>query len=193
MAATLLVFMAGCGSVKPTGKAADTAAVNQNQEMGLPTWCDASTFTTKENSDGGYWKGPVGEAGVYAPGLARYADIRSSTNAAELDGKAKLANYVKAEITDVADEIRKSSGGTAAVEDFDTFRLNVASVQISGIRRVDRFVLQEDATKDGETYKKGTVFVLMFVPESEIDKAIPDTEFGREVKNAYFSKIGLVQ
>ena len=97
LAAVVIVALANCAT-KPTGDARDTASYKQNEELGLPAWC-GNQFKSGYNKNGFYWKGPVDEKGFFASGQAKYADVNTSTTAADLEGKAQIAFYVKQEIT----------------------------------------------------------------------------------------------
>lgn len=98
--AMVLGIFAGCAS-KPTGDARDTSAYQQNLKMNLPAWADVQ-FKSGWNKGGYYWKGPVDEAGFFASGKAKYSDVSTSTSAADLDGKAQIAFFVKQELNAIA-------------------------------------------------------------------------------------------
>lgn len=172
--AMVLGIFAGCAS-KPTGDARDTSAYQQNLKMNLPAWADIQ-FKSGWNKGGYYWKGPVDEAGFFASGKAKYSDVSTSTSAADLDGKAQIAFFVKQELNAIAknesDAANSDSKTQTAYKDFQS---SVAQVKISGIIRVDRFIAED-----------GTVYVLMFVPSDEIKRAMPsDSEFSQKVMDIY--------
>ena len=177
-AVMMAVFFAGCGSTKATGDARDTAAYQQNQELGLPAWCRQS-FKSGRNKNGYYWKGPVDEAGYYTAGEAKYADVKTSTNAAELDGKSKIAFHIKEEINAIAEQEANASGTSESQQEYKSFQSSVAQVKISGIERVDTFIAPD-----------GTVHVLMFVPDVEIKKATDsNSEFAKRVMEKYIESL----
>jgi len=175
--ATLLaVTMVSCGSTtKPTGDARDTAAYQQNETLGLPAWA-GQQFKSRFNKNGYYWKGPIDEAGFFASGEAKYADVKSSTSAADLDGKAQIAFYIKQEVNAIAQQESQAAGADGeADQQLKDFQSAVASVKISGILRADRFVAED-----------GKVYVLMFVPDSEIKKSLPaNSPFAKKVVEKY--------
>ncbi|BDC96165.1 hypothetical protein [Treponema saccharophilum] len=172
--AVLLGTFAGCAT-KPTGDARDTAAFKQNEEMGLPSWV-GQQFKSRYNKNGYYWRGPVDEEGYFASGEAKYADVKSSTTAADLDGKAQIAFYIKQEVNAIAQQESVAAGADGeSSQELKDFQSAVASVKIAGIIRADRFIGDD-----------GTVYVLMFVPDSEIKKALPaNSEFARRVVEKY--------
>lgn len=179
IAVMMAVFLAGCGSTKATGDARDTAAYQQNAEAGRPAWA-GTQFKSGRNKNGYYWKGPIDEAGYYASGQARYADVKSSTTAADLDGKAQIAFFIKQEVNAIA-QTESAAAGTdgEAQRELKDFQSAVASVKISGIERADRFIADD-----------GTVYVLMFVPDSEIKKALPaNSEFAQKVVEKYLGSL----
>ena len=170
--------LAGCAS-KPTGDVRDTSAFKQNKDMGLPAWAGMQ-FKSGWNKNGYYWKGPVDESGYYASGEAKYSDLKTSTNAADLDGKAQIAFYIKQEINALAQQEANASGSSSTKSEFEEFQTAVASVKIGGIVRVDRFIADD-----------GKVYVLMFVPEAEIKKAMPsDSDFAKGVIEKYLKTLG---
>lgn len=172
------ILLASCGSTKATGDARDTAAYQQNQELGLPSWCRTS-FKSGRNKNGYYWKGPIDEAGYYTAGEAKYGDVKTSTSAAELDGKAKIAFHIKEEINAIAQAEAEAAGSSEAQREYKEFQSAVAQVKISGIERVDTFIAPE-----------GTVHVLMFVPDSEIKKATDaGSEFSKRVMEKYIESL----
>jgi|GEM_PF-5875114 len=177
LAIMVAMLMVGCAT-KPTGDVRDTSAFKQNEEMGRPAWAGMQ-FKSGWNKNGYYWKGPVDESGFFASGEAKYSDVKTSTSAAEVDGKAKIAFYIKQEINAIAQDEYTSSGSSSDSE-HKTFQSAVASVKIGGIINVDRFIADD-----------GTVFVLMFVPEAEIKKALPsDSEFAKRVIAKYIASLG---
>lgn len=153
--ALAVMLAAGCAST-PTGTAADTAAYQQAVEAGLPEWANQGGFPSRENKNGGYWKGPIAEDGWFYVGEGNYGDVKLSTRSAELDAKSKIAQYVKSNISDGAKE--KLTG-----KELEVITSSISAITISGIRRVDRFVA-----------KDGTVYVLMFVSTKEVDKAMKE-------------------
>ena len=171
------VMITGCAS-KPTGDVRDTSAFQQNKDMGLPAWAGMQ-FKSGWNKNGYYWKGPVEDSGYYASGEAKYSDIKTSTNAADLDGKAQIAFYIKQEINALAQQEANAEGTSSAKSEFEEFQTAVASVKIAGIIRVDRFIADD-----------GKVYVLMFVPENEIKKAMPsDSDFAKKVIAKYLGTL----
>ena len=177
IAAVLMIM--GCAS-KPTGDVRDTSAFKQNQEMGLPNWAGMQ-FKSGWNKNGYYWQGPVEDSGYFASGEAKYSDVKTSTSAADLDGKAQIAFYIKQEINAIAQQEANAEGsGRETKSQLEEFQSAVASVKIAGILRVDRFIADD-----------GKVYVLMFVPEAEIKKALPsDSEFAQRVIDKYISSLG---
>ena len=175
-AAIMALLMAGCAS---TGSAKETAAYKQNKELNLPPWADVQ-FTTGMNKGNYYWGGSTDESGYFASGSAKYSDIKSSTSAADLDGKANLAFYIKQEINATSQQEADAQGSDGEREqELKEFQSAVASIKISGIMRVDRFIGDD-----------GTVYVLMFVPQSEIKKAAPaNSEFARRVMERYIASL----
>ena len=175
--AVLAVVLTGCAS-KPTGDVRDTSAFKQNKDMGLPSWAGMQ-FKSGWNKNGYYWKGPVDETGYYASGEAKYSDLKTSTNAADLDGKAQIAFYIKQEINALAQQEANAAGSSSTKSEFEEFQTAVASVKIGGIVRVDRFIADD-----------GKVYVLMFVPETEIKKAMPsDSDFAKKVIDKYLGTL----
>lgn len=173
----LSIMLVGCAS-KPTGDARNTSAYQQNEELGLPAWAGMQ-FKSGWNKNGYYWKGPVDETGYFASGEAKYSDVKSSTDAADLEGKAQIAFYIKQEINALAQQEAQNNGDSKTQKEFEQFQSAVASVKIAGIMRVDRFIAED-----------GTVYVLMFVPENEIKKALPsDSEFAKSVINKYIGSL----
>lgn len=171
------LILTGCAS-KPTGDVRDTSAFKQNKDMGLPAWAGMQ-FKSGWNKNGYYWKGPVDETGYFASGEAKYSDVSTSTNAADLDGKAQIAFYVKQEINALAQQEANAAGNSSTKSEYEAFQTAVASVKISGIIRVDRFIAED-----------GKVYVLMFVPENEIKKAMPsDSDFARGVIDKYLDSL----
>ncbi|MCR5253252.1 MAG: hypothetical protein K6C98_05995 [Treponema sp.] len=172
------LVLSSCAS-KPTGKPTETSAYKQNEQMGLPAWASQS-FKSGWNKTGYYWKGPVDETGFFASGEAKYSDVKTSTSAADLDGKAKIAEYIKQEINATAQqEAITSDTDSETQRQFKEFQSTVASIKISGIMRVDRFIAED-----------GRVYVLMFVPDSEIKKAVPsDSEFAKRVMEKYIESL----
>ncbi|MBQ9281402.1 MAG: hypothetical protein IJ207_04295 [Treponema sp.] len=181
LAAMLAVFMTGCGSTDGAtkGDARKTAVYNQNEELNRPHWIGAQ-FSTGMNKNNYYWGGAVDEKGWFTSGEAKYADIKASTSAADLDGKSQIATHVKQDIVTTAKEVAANEGADGETQkDLDNFVGSVASVKISGIMRVDRWISSD-----------GTVYVLMFVPESEIKKATPsDSPFAKKVMEKYLGKL----
>ena len=112
--------LAGCAS-KPTGDVRDTSAFKQNKDMGLPAWAGMQ-FKSGWNKNGYYWKGPVDESGYYASGEAKYSDLKTSTNAADLDGKAQIAFYIKQEINALAQQEANASGSSSTKNEFEEFQ-----------------------------------------------------------------------
>ena len=168
------ILLVGCGSTKATGDARDTSAFQQNQEMNRPAWV-GQEFKSGWNKGGYYWKGPIDDVGYFASGEAKYADVKSSTTAADLDGKAKIAEYIKQEVNTIAQQESAASGDSETQQELKNFQSTVASVKISGILRADRFIGDD-----------GTVYVLMFVPDSEIKKALPaNSAFAKRVVEKY--------
>lgn len=153
--ALVVMLAAGCAST-PTGSAADTAAYKQAVEAGLPEWANQGGFPSSENKNGGYWKGPVAEDGFFQVGTANFGDVKISTDAAELDGKSKIANYVVQEAGQRAD-LKEGVNGKS----YESLIKGLGAARISGIRRVDRFVA-----------KDGTVYVLMFVSNKQVKEAM---------------------
>ena len=177
IAVTFAIMLSSCAS-KPTGDARDTAAYQQNEELGLPAWAGMQ-FKSGWNKNGYYWKGPVDETGYYASGEAKYSDVKSSTDAADLEGKSQIAFYIKQEINAIAQQEASNDGQSKTQKEIEQFQSSVASVKISGIMRVDRFIADD-----------GTVYVLMFVPQDEIKKALPsDSEFAQKVMDKYISSL----
>lgn len=176
-AVVLVLTFVSCAS-KPTGDARNTAAYQQNGDLGLPAWAGMQ-FKSGWNKSGYYWKGPVDETGYFASGEAKYSDVKSSTDAADLEGKAQIAFYIKQEINAIAQQELSNNGDSKTKKEFEQFQTAVASVKISGIMRVDRFITED-----------GTVYVLMFVPENEIKKALPsDSEFAKHVIEKYIRSL----
>lgn len=178
-AIALGLSLAGCGSTKATGDARETSAYQQNAAAGLPSWC-GTQFTSGRNKNGYYWKGPISESGFYASGQAKYADVKTSTSAADLDGKAQIAFHIKQEVNAIAQQESSASGADGeANQELKDFQSAVASVKIAGIERADRFIAED-----------GTVYVLMFVPDSEIKKALPaNSDFAKKVVNKYLGTL----
>lgn len=178
-AVSLGFSIAGCSSTKATGDARDTSAYQQNQAMNLPAWVD-TTFKSGWNKGGYYWKGPIDEAGFYASGQGKYGDVQTSTTSADLDGKAQIAFFIKQEINAIAEQEASKAGAEAEKqEELKSFQSAVASVKIAGIMRADRFIGED-----------GTVYVLMFVPDSEIKKAVPaNSEFAKAVVEKYLASL----
>ena len=176
-AAIMALLVAGCAS---TGSAKETAAYKQNKELNLPPWADVQ-FTTGMNKGNYYWGGSVDEQGFFASGSAKYSDVKSSTNAADLDGKANIAFHIKQEINATAQQEADAEGSEGErAQELKEFQSSVASIKVSGIMRVDRFIADD-----------GTVYVLMFVPESEIKKAVPsNSEFAKRVMERYIASLG---
>ena len=174
VSAVVLGAFVGCAT-KPTGDARDTAAFKQNEDMGLPTWA-GQQFKSRYNKNGYYWRGPIDEEGFFASGEAKYADVKSSTAAADLDGKAQIAFYIKQEVNAIAQQESAAVGADGEnSQELKDFQSAVASVKIAGIIRADRFIADD-----------GKVYVLMFVPDSEIKKALPaNSEFSRLVVEKY--------
>lgn len=172
--AMVLGIFAGCAS-KPTGDARDTSAYQQNLKMNLPAWADVQ-FKSGWNEGGYYWKGPVDEVGFFASGKAKYSDVSTSTSAADLDGKAQIAFFVKQELNAIAKQESDAADSDSKTQTaYKDFQSSVAQVKISGIIRVDRFIAED-----------GTVYVLMFVPSDEIKRAMPsDSEFSQKVMDIY--------
>ncbi len=179
LAVVLASALVGCGSTKATGDARDTSAYQQNQELNRPVWV-GQQFKSGWNKGGYYWKGPIDEAGYFASGEAKYGDVKSSTTAADLDGKAQIAFYVKQEINAIAQQESEAAGADGeAQKELKDFQSAVASVKISGILRADRFIGED-----------GTVYVLMFVPDAEIKKALPaNSEFAKKVVDKYINSL----
>lgn len=157
--ALAVMLAAGCAST-PTGSAADTAAYQQNVEAGLPAWADASVFSTAENKNGEFWKGPVVEDGWFFPGSAKFNDVKISTRSAELDAKAQIATKINAKLSQAVTNLAQASGDTSS-KATQQFQNALETAEISGVRRVDRFVA-----------KDGTVYVLMFAPGKEVEEAV---------------------
>ena len=180
--AVILGFaLVGCGSTDGAtkGDARKTAVYNQNEEMNRPHWIGAQ-FSTGMNKDNYYWGGAVDEKGWFTSGEAKYADVKASTSAADLDGKAQIATHVKQDIVTTAKEVAANEGADGETQKaLDNFTGAVASIKISGIMRVDRWIDSD-----------GTVYVLMFVPESEIKKAVPsDSPFAKKVMEQYLESL----
>ena len=169
------LIVISCSSTK--GDARDTAVYKQNEELNRPHWVGAQ-FTTKMNKSHYYWEGGVDDAGFFASGEAKYSDVKTSTQAADLDGKAALANYAKQNITSIASELSKNEGGDSETEkELQNFTQTVSSITISGIMRVDRYIAED-----------GTVYVLMYVPTEEVEKALKNKD-NSEFANRVLDKV----
>ena len=146
--------------------------------MGLPSWCRQS-FKSGRNKNGYYWKGPIDEAGYYASGEAKYADVKTSTSAAVLDGKAKIAFHIKEEINAMMKQEMESSNDAEMQKEYKEFQSAIAQVKISGIEQADTFIAPD-----------GTVYVLMFVPDSEIKKSTnANSDFSKRVIEKYIESL----
>ncbi|WP_295796406.1 hypothetical protein [uncultured Treponema sp.] len=174
LSAMVMVIFSGCAS-RPTGDARDTSAYKQNLKMNLPAWAGIQ-FKSGWNKDGYFWKGPVDETGFFASGKAKYSDVSTSTSAADLDGKAQIAFFVKQELNAIAKNESDAADSDSKTQfAYKDFQSSVAQVKISGIVRVDRYIADD-----------GTVYVLMFVPSNEIKRAMPsDSEFSQKVMDIY--------
>lgn len=174
------ILLMSCGSTKATGDARDTSAYQQNVDAGLPVWV-GQQFKSSRNKNGYYWKGPIDETGYYASGEAKYGDVKTSTTAADLDGKAQIAFYIKQEVNAIAQQESEAAGSDGETQKaLKDFQSAVAAVKISGIERADRFVAPD-----------GTVYVLMFVPDAELKKALPaNSAFAKKVVEKYLGSLG---
>lgn len=168
LAAMLAVFMTGCGSTA-VGSSSQTSAANQNRANNDPDWLGMGTFTSRElknaPEDSRVWKGYVEEDGMFFTGESNFGDRRTATSTAELNAKAQIAQNVEQVIADfVKDEREKNGADSSENENFSSGTATAVAKKISGIRRVDRYIAE-----DGYTH------VLMFVSNSDIQKAAKDT------------------
>lgn len=102
------IFLVSCESNRP-------GYVQTYHEDGTPSWV-GETFTNPY----GYWAGYNDEKGFYAWGGAKYDDRNVSTNAAELDAKIRLLDFISG--------TSGSSKGRKA---------------LVGVQRVDRFIADD--------------------------------------------------
>ncbi len=157
LTAMALVMAVGCKSTENNANA--LAGSKQAVEAGRPKWATAagSTFTSKEATQFMTGDGYVApESGYFASGNAKRGDARATQAAARMDARSRLTEYIKTESTSYAADNGHDYAGLT-VETVDSL--------IKGSRPIDSFEADD-----------GTIYVLMFISDSDLAKSIKASE-----------------
>ena len=106
-------------------------------------------------------------------------ELKAYSVGKNIDALRKLLSEYPVDTVCVQQEADAEGSGRETKTQLEEFQSAVASVKIAGILRVDRFIADD-----------GKVYVLMFVPEAEIKKALPsDSEFAQRVIDKYLGSL----